>query len=358
METLKHWTNEFFSPTTIYVASVIVFFLLMWKVEWFAKRKTAVWIAIGAVIFFIFSLTDSHFFHLVTLPDNIPITIMLVTVGFFTWYSLYRGVENDRRMEEGKPLIEKEQSNRAMTWPNLVYIEFICLIGVTVFLVFWSIGFQAPLEEPANPAITPNPSKAPWYFLGLQEMLVYFDPWLAGVVFPGLIIVGLMAIPYFDPNKKGSGYYTFKQRKFAIGIFLFGFVIQWVLLIMLGTFMRGPGWNFFGPFEVWDPHKVVPLTNINLSDLLWVKLLNIGLPKNILFRESLGILIVVGYLVGLPPLLAKTAFKKFYSEMSFLTYNTMCFLFLTFLSLPIKMILRWTINLKYLVAIPEYFFNI
>ena len=178
------------------------------------------------------------------------------------------------------------------------------------------------------------------------------------IVFPGLIVVGLMALPYIDPNPKGNGYYSFKDRRLVIGYYLFGFLIQWVLLIVLGTFMRGPGWSFFGPFQEWDPHKVEALTNINLSELLWVKLLNIGLPKNILLREGVGIVVVLGYLVALPPLLAKTIFKKLYQELSFIRFQIMCFLFLVMLSLPIKMILRWTINLKYIVAIPEFFFNI
>ena len=99
---------------------------------------------------------------------------------------------------------------------------------------------KAPLEEPANPTDSPNPSKAPWYFLGLQEMLVYYDPWLAGVVLPSLIIVGLMAIPYIDTNPKGNGYFTFRERKWEITIFLSGFVVLWCTLIALGTFLRGP----------------------------------------------------------------------------------------------------------------------
>ena len=80
-------------------------------------------------------------------------------------------------------------------------------------MIVWSILLKAPLEEPANPTDSPNPSKAPWYFLGLQEMLVYFDPWLAGVVLPSLIIVGLMAIPYIDTNPKGNGYFTFQRAQ-------------------------------------------------------------------------------------------------------------------------------------------------
>src|SRR5256886_17688453 len=78
---------------------------------------------------------------------------------------------------------------------------------------------NAPLEEPANPNLTMNPSKAPWYFLGLQEMLVYFDPWIAGVVMPSIIMIGLMVFPYVDSNPLGNGYYTLRQRRFAVNMF-------------------------------------------------------------------------------------------------------------------------------------------
>ena len=111
------------------------------------------------------------------------------------------------------PPLEKLDDEKVLVWPDLVYTEMICMIALTAFLIFWAIWLQAPLEEPASSVKTPNPSKAPWYFLGLQEMLVYYDPWMAGVVLPSLIVVGLMAIPYIDFNKKGNGYYTIKQRQ-------------------------------------------------------------------------------------------------------------------------------------------------
>ena len=101
-----------------------------------------------------------------------------------------------------KPSEYNDPDDKVLVWPDLVYIEFIALILFTVFLTVWSIVLAAPLEEPANPAATPNPSKAPWYFLGLQEMLVYYDPWIAGIVLPIFCVVGLMAIPYMDINKR------------------------------------------------------------------------------------------------------------------------------------------------------------
>ena len=98
--------------------------------------------------------------------------------------------------------------SKTMTWDVLDDSSNIIFM---VFLIVWSVLVAAPLEEPANPAATPNPSKAPWYFLGLQEMLVYFDPWLAGVIFPTLIIVGLMAIPYMSITSNSLSGITFSE---------------------------------------------------------------------------------------------------------------------------------------------------
>ncbi|MGA7159366.1 MAG: cytochrome C [Bacteroidota bacterium] len=203
-----------------------------------------------------------HLFELVSKPDNIPIVGLLLLVIFYSWLAWTKARKNDlAQIPEEARLDDKVQ-----VWPYLVRVEFLAMLLVLFILVVWSVFINAPLEQPANPSLTPNPSKAPWYFLGLQELLVYFDPWIAGVVLPSIIIVGLMIIPYVDINEKGNGYYTFKERKFAILTFCFGFLILWVSLIMLGTFMRGPGWNFFLPWQDWDIHKVVVLNNVDLSD--------------------------------------------------------------------------------------------
>jgi hypothetical protein len=291
---------------------------------------------------------------------------MVFIVGFFTWLAFRKAVINDDRMAQGLPPVEKEEDEKVLVWPDLVYTELICMVIVTVVLVVWSVALPAPIEQPASSTKTPNPSKAPWYFLGLQEMLVYYDPWIAGVLLPTFIIIGLMAIPYIDYNQKGNGYYTITQRHFSIIMFLFGFIVLWVTLIFLGTFLRGPNWNFFGLYEPRDPHKLVSLNNVNLSEYFWV----IGLgtvwdrPGEktpfalILVREAPGILLVLAYFLLLPPLLAKTVFRPFFVRMGFIRYFILVTLLLFMASLPIKMVLRWTINLKYIVAIPEYFFNI
>jgi hypothetical protein len=299
---------------------------------------------------------------------------MLFIVAFFTWLAFTRAVDNDQRIADGRPLFEQENNDKILVWPDLVYIELICMVVVTVVLVFWGMALQAPLEEPATAVKTPNPSKAPWYFLGLQEMLVYFDPWLAGVVLPSLILGGLMAIPYIDFNKKGNGYYCFEERKFAISTFLFGFLPLWIAMIVLGTFLRGPNWNFFGIYEYWDVHKLEALSNVNLSEYIWVysplSSLYGGLPVaaagsgvwsqigHILLREGPGILAVLLYFMVLPPLLALTVFRNFFQKMGFIRFMVFSNLVLWMAILPAKMVLRWLFNLKYIVAIPEWFFNI
>ncbi|MGA7749002.1 MAG: hypothetical protein WCA63_02530, partial [Gallionella sp.] len=169
---------------------------------------------------------------IVSAPDNVPIVALIPLLAFYIYLAWKQAHANDQLIAqlEGDAAAAKTQYRKTWpfqpgwqkeihVWPFLLRVEFLAAIIVTIILMIWSITLNAPLEEPANPNLTMNPAKAPWYFLGLQEMLVYFDPWIAGVVMPTLIIIGLMVIPYIDTNPLGSGYYTWKQRKFAIGTF-------------------------------------------------------------------------------------------------------------------------------------------
>lgn len=292
-----------------------------------------------------------HLLKIISKPDNLPIVLMLVMTIFYTWLAMKKALKNDRQdvSEEAK------QADKVQVWPYLVKVEFLGALVVMVILTFWSFLLDAPLEEPANPALTPNPSKAPWYFLGLQEILVYFDPWIAGVVLPTLIIIGLSVIPYVDINPKGNGYYTFKERKFAILTFCFGFLILWVLLIVLGTFFRGPGWNLFWPWEYWDTHRVVALTNIDFTELF-------GVPTR-LYDDSLNIWAMAfgsAAVVGWYALAVIYWFWKketdIMKKLGPIRYSIVAFLFLTMMALPVKIILRLTLNVKYILVTP--FFNI
>jgi hypothetical protein len=346
-------------PTTFFVGATIGFIaMLVWRR--ILSNGIVAWVIVDLLLlFFGLSMTDWDFRDIVTKPDNVPIVGMIVLVGFFNWIGLRRAVINDARMAQGLPNLEELEPEKTLTWPDLVYTELIAMIAQTIVLVVWGIALQAPLEQPASSTVAPNPSKAPWYFLGLQEMLVYFDPWMAGVVLPSLIIVGLMAMPYIDINKAGNGYFTINQRKFAYITFQFGFLVLWVILILLGTFLRGPNWNFFGPYEYWDLHKLIPLNNVNFSDIVWVQLLGTSRPTSIFLRELPGIAVCAAYFVLVPAILAQIPlFKKVIAQGGYIRFTVLAGLLLFMASLPVKMVLRWTLNLKYLVAIPEYFFNI
>lgn len=359
IETLKEAVNAFSSPVTIFSAAIIFFILFVTFPRQMTSLPVAISLAVLGIGFFLIGLTDDHFRTIVTTPDNVPIVAMLFIFGYFTWYAMRKATANDERMAQGRPPREKEESDiKVMVFPYLIYIEFVVALFYAIGLVVWSLFLKAPLEEPANPTTSPNPSKAPWYFLGLQEMLVYYDPWIAGVLLPTLIILGLCAIPYLDKDPKTSGFFCFRERRWGITLFLFGFWILWILLISVGTFLRGPNWNFFGPFEPWDVHKVVPLVNVNLSEFIFIKWLGRPLPRSWILREAPGILLVIAYFLVPPFILARTWLKGLYEKIGSVRYNIFMMLLLTMIALPIKMYLRWAFNLKYIVAIPEYFFNI
>lgn len=357
---IKSAINFLSDPLYSFTIFIVLFVLAMKRMDIVGTKKFGLALLIGTLVIFGWMVTDPVFFTVISLPDNIPIIILNGLVFWSTWYSLYKGHQNDLRMEKGEPPIEGTPENRekVWAWPNLVYIELLAGILCTVFLIVWAIFFKAPLEEPANPTWAPNPAKAPWYFLGLQEMLVYFDPWMAGVVLPGLIVVGLIAIPFIDINPKGNGYYTFKERKYAIAGFLFGWLALWVYLIQVGTFLRGPNWTFYGPFEYWDFHKVVAENNVNLSEYFWIKGLSVGLPKNIFLREIAGIIFCVVYMVVAPIWITKKWGQDLLARMGGPRYYLMLFLVLGMMSLPLKMYLRWFFTLKYILAMPEFELNL
>jgi hypothetical protein len=313
-------------------------------------------------------------------PDNVPIVGLLFLIPFYVWYAFRQALANDRLIAqlESDPALAKTAHRKlepwnpkwereVHTWPYLMRVEFVAAILVTVLLMVWSLTLNAPLEEPSNPNVTMNPAKAPWYFLGLQEMLVYFDPWMAGVVMPTLIIIGLMAIPYIDANPLGNGYYTYKQRRFAIWTFSAGFLGMWILMIVIGTFIRGPGWMWFWPTATWDAQRVEYAVNRNLDQIFmidgtWLAHLMPAANRSyapILARIIFGIFpitlyfIVAAYL-GYVLMNATDFARKIFARMTLLQIVTTELLLVLMLSLPVKMILRLVFRVKYVWVTPWF----
>lgn len=133
--------------------------------------------------------------------------------------------------------------DKVHVWPHLLIVEFVAALSITAFTVIFSIFVNAPLLELANFNETPNPSKAPWYFLGLQELLTMFHPMVAGVTIPGLALFLLILAPYIDKNPSNKP----EDRKFAISLMTVHLMF-WGVLVMIGSFFRGPGFNFVFPW--------------------------------------------------------------------------------------------------------------
>jgi quinol-cytochrome oxidoreductase complex cytochrome b subunit len=242
-------------------------------------------------------------------------------------------LEGDPLAAPSKAAVKKTAPAVVEVWPHLVAREFLALVVALLFLHLWSLVVNAPLEEVANPTNTPNPAKAPWYFLGLQEMLVYFDPWIAGVLVPSLIIVGLILLPYLDPNRAGVGYYDLRHRRYATAVFLFGFFL-WVGLIIIGQFFRGPGWVWYWFWESWEVHKPV-----------YEKTWDIPWP--------VGILAIALYF-GVGLYLPRRLRPRVFSVISPARYTVLMSLVLTMLAMPIKMILRLVFHVHYVLVTPWF----
>ena len=228
-------------------------------------------------------------------------------------------------------LTVKEQDYTVKHLRDSVGIEFIAGLIFTFIIMVWSLFMNAPLKELANPSDTPIDERAPWYFIGLQELLIYFDPWLAGVIIPSILLVGLIVLPFIDPNKEtGIGRYTLRDRPVAVPAFCFGFAM-WYVLIIIGQFFRGPARMFYWPWEDKSVLKVLPVT----------ELVNFHIAGGFaFFILYFGICLVVPQLI----------FKNFYKTLGVVRYYIFMTLSATMLLVPIKIFLRYVFDVKYILT--------
>lgn len=139
-----------------------------------------------------------------------------------------------------------DEQDAVMVWPHLLVRHTVAALATLLLVLLLGVFVDAPLREVANPNVTPNPEKAPWYFAGLQELLAQFHPLVAGVLVPGAIVVGLVALPYIDRNP----YRRPRHRKVAVVAFT-AFLVIWVGLTLVGFAFRGPNWSWVWPWESW-----------------------------------------------------------------------------------------------------------
>ncbi len=218
-------------------------------------------------------------------------------------------------------LNKKEQDYTVKHLRDSVGIEFIAGLIFTFIIMTWSLFMDAPLKELANPADTPLDERAPWYFIGLQELLIFFDPWLAGVILPSILLVGLILVPFIDPQKEtGIGRYTLRDRPVAVPVFCFGF-LMWYVLVIIGQFFRGPARMFYWPWE----DKTV------LKELPIVEMVNFHIAGGFAF-----FILYFGACMVVPQII----FKNFYKTLGVVRYYIFMSLFAVMLLIPIKIFLR------------------
>ncbi len=220
-------------------------------------------------------------------------------------------------------------------YPNLIFRELLAALGCLLVLALLGLLVEAPLDTPANPDFTPNPAKAAWYFLGIQELLVYFDPWLAGVVIPTIIILGLILVPLLDNDPEGAGSYSFRGRIWAVLPFTAGLFLL-ILLTIMAAWFRGSNWDWYWPWEDWA--MSIPVRPGFRS-----------LPNGLGFS-----LLGIYYFLGL--LLPYTFWRSRFEKWGRMRYSVYFFLVLTMAAIGIKILLRLLFNIRYIVQTP--WFNI
>ena len=212
------------------------------------------------------SLLRFYVLHVVVLPAAVVLLIAVHLYRIRKDGGLARPEEGQPAVEEGDvpppqksyglmalaegttPHVNREPSREVFAWPHLMIREVALFVGTFAVVLLLSIFFDAPLEELANPVHPPNPAKAPWYFLALQELVAH-SAFLGGVVIPGLLVLVLLLLPYLDRRRAGVGRWFAPERRLANTVFLVGLVV-FVILTLVATYFRGPNWQWVWPWAM------------------------------------------------------------------------------------------------------------
>jgi hypothetical protein len=244
-------------------------------------------------------------------------------------------LSKDRAKNKAKAVNKQDPAAALPAYPGFVFKEFLAALACLLVLAWLGLIIDAPLDVPADPDFTPNPAKAPWYFLGFQELLLYFDPWLAGVVIPFLIIAGLVSVPLLDTDPSGEGHYSFRRRIWATLPFTAGLLFL-VLLTVMAAWFRGSNWDWYWPWQDWSMARPARPNFRSLPN--WLGLFLIGFY----------------YLMGL--LLPYRFWRSRFEKWGRIRYSIYFFLVLTMGAVVIKVLIRIVLNVRYIVQTP--WFNI
>ena len=237
-------------------------------------------------------------------PDAVALLLLLALVAGAVIVALRAGRRRDRETPDGSD--KQPERELVSTWPHLVRLELVAALATLLLVSWWAIALEVPLGAPADPSVTPAVAKAPWFFVGVQELLQYFDAWLAGVVLPTVLIVGLCALPYLDrgeggeprrgerapcaprkspggggcggsreapgmneraPCAPGSGFYTWRGRPVVLGLTL-ALLLIWLAPLVVGLLWRGEHWALQPAWRPSTPDEASPRLLLSLAERL------------------------------------------------------------------------------------------
>lgn len=280
--------------------------------------------------------------HLLQQPDALALVALVVLLAATVLVGIVAARRRDARPAEG-PAGDQEM---VTTWPHLLRLELIAGLAALLVVTWWAIALELRPGTPADPTVTPAIAKAPWFFVGVQETLQYFDAWLAGAVLPLVMILGLCALPYLDRNPEGNGRLTLRQRPLAL-LVVAGLLVMWLLPMVVGQLCRGEHWLLQ---PAWHPAPVdpplPPAQQLSLADRL-----GLGLAAS----QLLGGAVCVGPYAALVLLWRPLSRRHgWIARTGIVRYLVAGALLVTALGVAVKVALVATLDLRYLWVSPWF----
>jgi hypothetical protein len=283
--------------------------------------------------------------YLLNEPDAVALVLLTLGVGLTLVVGLAAGRRRDRHGGSSSPSVEDQRQAVVTTWPHLLRLELVATLATMLFVAWWAIGLEVPLGPVADPGVTPKVAKAPWFFVGIQEMLQYFDAWLAGAVLPLLMIGGLCALPYIDHDTRESGRYTLRRRPVALAVTL-ALVGLWILPMVVGLLLRGENWSLqpvWGPQEIDVPPVHEPLLSLGAL----INLEGAG-------QHLLGGSLILGPFIALALAWRRARRRPWAARLGLGRYLVAGSLLLVAVGVLLKVALHVTLDIRYLWVTPWF----
>ena len=302
------------------------------------------WVLLLLVATFLgIGLSDGIHRRLILHPERLPVVILVLSSVAVVWLEMRRFY-----LPEGRPSTTRRLERRPAVDAAGATATGLVLVAL--------VALRSPaLGAEADPTSRPDSFKAPWFFVGLQELGTYFDPWVPYFALPLLLVTGLLGLPWLETGDDGGG----RRRS----LFLLGWLLLWLWPMAVGALLRGPHWNVFGPFELWDPSRPAPPAPRPLSEIVWIVWLRGFQPASWWLRELPGMLLLTGYFVLLPLALrrwrlTRRAYESYQAAMGTWRFRAAMAWVLAVMLVPLKMYGQWLWDIGYWIHLPELAFNL